>query len=62
MNEPVESVPKREEQETVELPVRTRSMPSAGGGSMDDMFAAAAQMGRLSMRQSPPESEGEGEE
>ena len=62
VNVPVESVPKREEQDTVELPVRTRSMPSAGGGSMDDMFAAAAQMGRLSMRQSPPESEGDGEE
>jgi hypothetical protein len=33
-------------------PPRTRVMPSASTGSMDDMFAAAAQMGRLSLRQS----------
>lgn len=31
-------------------PPRARSMPSASSGSMDDMFAAAAQMGRLSLR------------
>jgi len=31
-------------------PPRSRSMPSAAAGSMDDMFAAAAQMGRLSLR------------
>lgn len=30
---------------------RTRTMPSATGGSMDDLFAAAAQMGRLSLRE-----------
>lgn len=45
-----------------EVAVRRRTMPSAGGGSMDDMFAAAAQMGRLSMQRADPESEGQGEE
>lgn len=45
-----------------EVAVRRRSMPSAGGGSMDDMFAAAAQMGRLSMRRDETGSEGGEEE
>ena len=43
-----------------EPPPRVRSMPSAAGGSMDDMFAAAAQMGRLSMRGARQESKPEG--
>ena len=48
--------------EEPEAPVRRRTMPSAGGGSMDDMFAAAAQMGRLSMQRAEPAPEGQGEE
>ncbi len=44
----------------VEPPPRVRSMPSAAGGSMDDMFAAAAQMGRLSMRGSRQDADPEG--
>jgi hypothetical protein len=45
-----------------EVAVRRRTMPAAGGGSMDDMFAAAAQMGRLSMRRDETGSEGGEEE
>jgi hypothetical protein len=41
--------------EEVELPTRRRVMPSLGGGSMDDFFGAAAQMGRLSMPKAEPE-------
>lgn len=41
--EPTDEVP-------APVPVRSRSMPSAAGGGMDDLFAAAAQMGRLSLR------------
>ena len=37
---------------------RTRAMPSTTGGSMDDLFAAAAQMGRLSLREGSAASEG----
>ncbi len=40
-----------------EPPPRARSMPSAASGSMDDMFAAAAQMGRLSLRGARNEAE-----
>lgn len=36
--------------------LRTRAMPSATSGSMDDLFAAAAQMGRLSLRENEPDS------
>jgi hypothetical protein len=53
---------KAEDPVVPEAAVRRRTMPSAGGGSMDDMFAAAAQMGRLSMQRTDPESEGQGEE
>lgn len=62
LNEPAEPVSKQEEQDVPDVPVRTRTMPSVGGGSMDDMFAAAAQMGRLSMRKGPPEPEDQDEE
>lgn len=41
--------------EEVELPTRRRVMPSLGGGSMDDFFGAAAQMGRLTMPKAEPE-------
>jgi hypothetical protein len=39
-----------EEETTTEPPPRRRTMPSVGGGSMDDLFGAAAQMGRVSLR------------
>jgi len=47
------------------VPVRSRAMPSAAGGGMDDLFAAAAQMGRLSLRDNdakPPEGSSDPEE
>ena len=53
------AAPQPQEPVVPEMAVRKRSMPSAGGGSMDDMFAAAAHMGRLSMRPDDTESEGE---
>jgi len=43
-------------------PPRTRTMPSAASGSMDDMFAAAAQMGRLSLRNTEKDTPAEPEE
>jgi len=46
-----------EKEVTDELPPRRRAMPSVGGGSMDDLFGVAAQMGRVSMR--PPKDAGE---
>ena len=45
-------------------PPRQRTMPSIGGGSMDDLFGAAAQMGRVSLRprkEEPAEKESEDE-
>lgn len=40
---------------------RRRAMPSVGGGGMDDLFGAAAQMGRVSLRGTPPPEEDEDE-
>jgi len=51
-----------EEPVVPEVPVRRRTMPPSGGGSMDDMFAAAAHMGRLSMRPADSEPDDQGEE
>ncbi len=44
-----------------EPPPRRRAMPSVGGGGMDDLFGAAAQMGRVSLRGTPPPEEDEDE-
>jgi hypothetical protein len=45
-------------EKTPDLPAPPRrAMPSLGGGSMDDFFGAAAQMGRLRMPSSEPEPE-----
>ena len=38
-------------------PPRQRAMPSIGGGGMDDLFGAAAQMGRVSLRPSKKDEE-----
>lgn len=46
-----------EEEGPQEPPPRRRTMPSVGGGGMDDLFGAAAQMGRVSLR--PSKAEGE---
>jgi hypothetical protein len=45
-------------EESAPPPQRKRVMPSLGGG-MDDLFGAAAQLGRVSMRSSEPPSEEE---
>ena len=47
------------EGEPTEPPPRQRSMPSIGGGGMDDLFGAAAQMGRVSLRPKSTEEEEE---
>jgi hypothetical protein len=52
-----EKPPGVEDESTAEPPPRRRTMPSVGGGSMDDLFGAAAQMGRVSMRPSKEEGE-----
>ena len=56
-----QQVNKPENEGPAEPPPRRRVMPSVGGGSMDDLFGAAAQMGRVSLRSSTPEDEEEDE-
>ena len=52
----------KEDAPPVTPPPRQRTMPSIGGGSMDDLFGAAAQMGRVSLRPREDETKEESSE
>ena len=50
-----------EAEKTEQPPPRQRVMPSIGGGGMDDLFGAAAQMGRVSLRPKATEEDEDAE-